>query len=405
MESTATPVFTILMLALLLISWLLGYVARGRRRLQRRSPPDQDYFIGLNYLLNDEPDDAIDVFIGALEISAQTYDTHLALGKLLRRRGKVDRSIAHYQTLLGSRSFSARQLAGIRIQLLRSFIAAGLLDRAEQLLLELRQSASSLREEALRLAIMLYQTEKEWRPALDAAGELLQLVPAQHRHDLLMQMTHFHCELAELSLQEAPGLAEAELRQALVLFKGNIRVYLLLARLQMAAGLPREALWMLYKAVQVEPQLFAELLPDLRDAVRQSGMDSEQWLPPELEHELSGDSAWLVEKASRINSSDGAVAAIGFLLGELRTAPSLPLLKLTLQLAARDRVLQDDTLDAGAGILALHLQGLPRYRCENCGFELKQLYWACPGCSCWGMVKPINTMIAAAPWSASSRNT
>src|SRR5690606_3494802 len=92
--------------------------------------PDQDYFVGLNYLLNDEPDDAIDIFTAGLELNGDTLDTHLALCTLLRRRGKVDRAISHNQQLLGSQLFNARETCEIKINLVRCYVAAGLLDRA-----------------------------------------------------------------------------------------------------------------------------------------------------------------------------------------------------------------------------------------------------------------------------------
>ena len=398
MESTNTFAFTLAVLALLFVSWMLGYVARGRSMSQRRSPPDPDYFVGLNYLLNDEPDDAIDVFIAALEINSSTFDTHLALGKLLRRRGKVDRSIEHYQALLVSRKFNSKQTAEIRLQLLRSFIAAGLLDRAELLLHELKQTTSSLRGEALRLAIMLYQIESEWRLALDAASEALKLAPAQHRYDLLMQMTHFHCELAELATREKNlAVAREEMKQALNLFKGNIRVYVLLARIENEEGKPSEALVQLLKAVQVEPEYFAELLPDLRKTVERAGLDTDSWLTQELARELEGLGAFHIEIANQKLVADGAQVAIAYLLRSLRQSPSLLLLREVLCLAASERVMQDAVLDASDEILTLNLQFLHRYRCGNCGFELKKLHWACPGCSCWGMVKPINNLTVAGP--------
>jgi lipopolysaccharide biosynthesis regulator YciM len=111
--------FTLFILALLLISWLLGYYARYRRLPELRPVPDADYFTGLNYLLNDEPDDAIDVFIDALEVNSSTFETHLALGKLLKRRGKVDRAIAHYHSLLALQRFNTRQTGEIKIHLIR----------------------------------------------------------------------------------------------------------------------------------------------------------------------------------------------------------------------------------------------------------------------------------------------
>jgi lipopolysaccharide biosynthesis regulator YciM len=398
MESTGTLTSTLLVLVLLLASWVLGYFARGRSLVQRRLPPDPDYFVGLNYLLNDEPDDAIDVFIAALEVTPSTFDTHLALGKLLRRRGKVDRSIEHYQTLLAARSFNAKQTTEIRIQLLRSFISAGLLDRAEQLLLELKQTTSSMRGEALRLAIMLYQIEREWRFALEAATELLKLAPAQHRHDLLVQMTHFHCELAELALrQKDTAAAREELRQALHLFKGNIRVYLLLAQLETAEDSHQEALTLLAKAMQVAPEFFGDVLPALRRALDFAGMGEEAWLTVELVREFENDSNFHIEIARQKLQSEKASVAMQYLLQALGQAPSLALLRQILSLAASEGVMQDEALKAGVGILSLKLQVLPRYRCDNCGFELKNLHWSCPGCSCWGMVKPINNLIVANP--------
>lgn len=398
----------VLLLALLLASWLLGYNARGRDRARRRLPPDPDYFVGLNYLLNDEPDDAIDVFIAALEVSAATFDTHLALGKLLRRRGKVDRAIEHYQQLLASPAFNAPQLAELRLQLLRCYIAAGLLDRAEQLLLELRKT-SSTRKEALQLAIMLYQTEREWRPALDAAAELLPLT--SHPHDLLLQMSHFHCELAEIAIQrQEPEPARAELQQALALFKGNARVYLLAARIENAAGAAQEALGLLYRALQTDPSLFGEIAPLLQSTAEAAGRT--EWLPLELAGELVGDPDFcraLAQQQQQLeqkqesgqpdpaqqDAGQGGAAELDSLLQGLRQAPSLPLLRQALQAAVGARSRQDEILDAGAEVLTLHLQSLPRFRCEHCGFELRNRHWACPGCSCWGMVKPISTRIAS----------
>src|SRR5690606_8247240 len=113
-----------------------------------------------------EPDDAIDVFIDALEVNSSTFETHLALGKLLKRRGKVDRAIAHYQSLLAMQRFNTRQVGEIKICLIRCYIAAGLLDRAEALLEEMKQGNNSFRADALHLGVMVNQMQKDWRLAL-----------------------------------------------------------------------------------------------------------------------------------------------------------------------------------------------------------------------------------------------
>ena len=137
MEQPTSFFSFLLVLVAIGLAWLAGYRTRFHQFPGLKRSSQQDYFVGLNYLLNDEPDDAIDIFIEALEINSDTLATHLALGTLLRRRGKVDRSISHYQQLLEIGNFSGREQCEIKIQLARSFISAGLLDRAERLLEEL----------------------------------------------------------------------------------------------------------------------------------------------------------------------------------------------------------------------------------------------------------------------------
>ncbi len=113
--------------------------------------------------------------------------------------------------------------------------------------------------------------------------------------------------------------------------------------------------------------------------------------------ELEGGSDFHIESGRLKLGTEGATAAIMHLLDGLQRAPSLALLREAVELAAKEKVMQDDVLEAGAEVLSLNLQVLPRYRCDNCGFELRHLHWSCPGCSCWGMVKPINDLIVAVP--------
>jgi lipopolysaccharide biosynthesis regulator YciM len=117
----------------------------------------------------------------------------------------------------------------------------------------------------------------------------------------------------------------------------------------------------------------------------------------ELVRELENDSNFHIEIARQMLQSEKASVAMQYLLQALGQAPSLALLRQILSLAASEGAMQDEALKAGVGILSLKLQVLPRYRCDNCGFELKNLHWSCPGCSCWGMVKPINNLIVANP--------
>jgi len=394
MDLQNSVLFILLMLALLLISWLLGYYSRNRKAGEYKQAPDVDYFVGLNYLLNDEPDDAIDVFIDALEINSSTFDTHLALGKLLKRRGKVDKAIAHFQSMLAMQKFNSRQVGQIKIQLIRSYIAAGLLDRAESLLEELKQDHAFFRQDALALSVMVHQIQKDWQLALDDAYELLKLTPLQRRHELLMQASHFHCEMAESQILHGKlDDARSGIMKAMNLFKGNVRVYMLLARIEFLSENPGEAALVLQKALQIEPIYFGEILPELRKCLQAAGRGPDLPVLEEHYRDLREDSDYLVELGRLKLQTMGKDPAIQHFVDNLHQAPSIELLEHAMRLAAEQRIMQSEVLHLGATVLGRHLDNNPGYRCENCGFHLKNLHWSCPGCNCWGLVKPINNLI------------
>lgn len=387
--------FTLFMLALLLISWLLGYYARNRRLPELRAVPDADYFTGLNYLLNDEPDDAIDVFIDALEVSSSTFETHLALGKLLKRRGKVDRAIEHYQQLLALQRFNTRQTGEIKIHLIRCFIAAGLLDRAEALLDEMKQGNTTFRADALRLGIMVHQIQKDWHLALDDALELLKITPLQRRHELQLQASHFHCELAESLLAAGENdKARAETYKAMQQFKANVRPYMLAARIEHEAGNSAEAVSVLGKALHLDPPLYPQIATDLHRYRRAAGMpEEEDGSRNAPERELETNSSYLISVGHWLSQEAGHEAALAHFQSALGHAPSIPLLAETMKLSAASACAQTPVLKQGAAVLEHFMEGNPHYRCENCGFELRNLHWCCPGCNCWGMVRPIDDLI------------
>jgi lipopolysaccharide biosynthesis regulator YciM len=384
--------YLVLVLALAL-AWYMGRQS-GRRRQGRQGKPESDYFIGLNYLLNDEPDEAVDVFINSLEPDRGSLETHLALGTLLRRRGKVDRSISHLQGLLAGYDFNADELALIKLQLTRSYIAAGLLDRAEKLLEELEQGASKVRETALTLAITVYQMEKDWRKAVGAALELASTASGAARQELLMQASHYYCELAEQSLAlDDLKAAMDELRQAQKVSRNNVRVHLLNAELHARGGNHKEALRILQKLIQQDTLFRAEAVTAMLGYMKASGMEKEavQML---AEIKPGNDTRLIRELAVFIAMEQGDESAVTYILQHLHRIPSLPLLGKAVKSVRYMPHLQSKVIEVAEGVLEQHEQGMSAFRCENCGFELKLLHWSCPGCGKWGTVLPQETTAA-----------
>ncbi len=396
MEQTSPFLFVLLMAVALGLAWLAGYRSRFRKLPGLRRNPEQDYFIGLNYLLNDEPDDAIDIFIDALELNSHTLATHLALCTLLRRRGKFDRAIEHGQHLLEDPGFGLRESNEIRINLVRSYLAAGLLDRAERLLEDLKRGSPAVREAALGLAITVYQMEKDWAQALQATLELLSICPAARRGDLQAQAAHFHCELAELAFaQNDRAAARNELKKAAAIHRGNVRIYLLLARIELAEGNTLDALRTLQKVQQYDEAYAGEASAAMLECIEKAGTDPQAL---RLLDEILGaepGSRQLLARVAVTSREKGNTAALRLLQQSLAAYPSLGVLARLLDTAAREAGQQQDVLQQSAFVLDQHLQNCPQYRCDNCGFDLKHLHWLCPGCSKWGTVKPLEDNISS----------
>ena len=396
MEQPTSFFSFLLVLVAIGLAWLAGYRTRFHQFPGLKRSSQQDYFVGLNYLLNDEPDDAIDIFIEALEINSDTLATHLALGTLLRRRGKVDRSISHYQQLLEIGNFSGREQCKIKIQLARSFISAGLLDRAERLLEELANAPPAIREVVLGLAISVFQKEREWQQALRAASELQKICPPHRRQEIQLQASHFHCELADIALKMMQlDVARDELIKAQQICRHNVRIYLMQGRLESLAGAPREAMKMLLKVSQFDPAFAHEAGQELRSSLQKAGLERQVAALAEEGTEHSNEARQILDSMAGIANAHGEDEVLGFLLLQLKARPSLSLLAHAMALAVRgDTSTKVKVLELGSSLLGQHLQNSPHYRCENCGFELKSMHWLCPGCGRWGMVKPLDDRIS-----------
>ncbi len=151
----------VLLFAAIAIGWFLG--RRSHRQTQATPDLPSQYYKGLNYLLDGRPDGAIDAFISALEVNSETLETHIALGNLLRKKGEVERAIRIHQNLLARPSLPKAQIHQAHLELARDYISAGLLDRAERLLLDLVDESPQQLRASLRHLMDIYQSEREWQ--------------------------------------------------------------------------------------------------------------------------------------------------------------------------------------------------------------------------------------------------
>ncbi|MFG6668053.1 lipopolysaccharide assembly protein LapB [Halomonas sp. HNIBRBA4712] len=385
-----------LLLAAVVIGFGLGVRYRAKRwpyRPAAKAPAlSKEYFVGLNYLLNEQPDEAINTFINALDVNSDTVETHIALGKLFRARGEATKAVSIHQNLLARPALSTAINEHIQLELAQDFIALGVHDRAQRLLKTLlaQSSDEARRLAAKRLLLDLLDREREWQEALDIVGPFIKQQPAM-RHPA----AHWLCELAaEEIAQSSRPLARRHLKKALQMDESCVRATLMLAELEMENGhYPRAIEW-LERIPGQDIAHIPTMLSALRRAFERS--DNPDAFEAHLERLLfqAPYTSVIIALGEVIHRRDGVDRAIERTGHWLREAPSLGGLDYLVDLYLQsERLTGKTTPDTRLLLLKHHtgalLEGRPRHRCRHCGFTSDQLVWQCPSCRRWGTVKPI----------------
>ncbi|HET8899904.1 MAG TPA: lipopolysaccharide assembly protein LapB [Rhodanobacteraceae bacterium] len=379
----------LLFLLLPLAAWTGWYLARrGSERSSgaRVNELSSSYFRGLNYLLNEQPDKAIEVFLKLAEYNRDTVETHLALGNLFRRRGEVERAIRVHQHLISRPNLSDPMKTIALLELGEDYMRAGLLDRAETLFSDL-VTMDAHAPSALKHLIAIYQHERDWHKAIEHAHRLEKMTDEPQAATI----AHFYCELVEQARQHgAHGEARDYLERAFQAEPDSVRAHLIGGAMLVEAGRYEEAIASYEKATRCDVEFVPEVLPPLLDAYERSGHGERvEGFLRELLVRYQGISPVLA-LTRLIRRRDGEDAALGFLTRQLRQRPSVrgltELIEATagrVEGEAREQflILRDLTRKL--------LDGQAMYRCSRCGFGARAHHWQCPSCKSWGSVRPI----------------
>jgi lipopolysaccharide assembly protein B len=367
--SALSPTAWCLILTALVIGILAGHFGWGRRWPKAFGKLHPDYLAGLDYLVTEQPDRALDVFLKLMDANADTVETHFALGALYRRRGEVERAIRIHQGLLARDTLAAEHREQALLALAQDYLRAGVLDRAERLLLEVSE-VPRLKVSALEALRGVYERQHEWAQALETCRRLARDQAAPPR----LVAAHYQCELAALALERGE-LDEARrlLRQARREAPPCPRAALLRARIAEEQNRTELAIGLIRIAVRESPDLLAEELPHL---LRLAG--------PERRAALLAELAAQAQARDFGEQKRLVLAAVAAGLG---AAP--PLRGAVEGVFARDAALnavwqaaRGDLERVAAEIGAL-LNHAERYRCGECGFSGRSFYWHCPACQSW----------------------
>ncbi|MGB0359889.1 MAG: lipopolysaccharide assembly protein LapB [Endozoicomonas sp.] len=371
-----------LILAAIVIGYFLGLRDQKRRSAKQSGSLSQEYFTGLNYLINEQTEEAIDVFIKAIDLNSDTVETYLALGSLFSKRGEVEKSIHIHQDLLARPSLTSAQSLQVQLALAANYSYAGLLDRAEAILVDLGSN-----DQALKQLLRIYEQQNDWLKAAEIA-ERLRYIDGHYYSTLL---AHYYCEQSEVALRQNDRVTVRRLiRQAFSRDKDSVRASLLLGQLEFDEGNYKESIKALQRISSQNISFIPLALPLMQKAFEYStnSRSYTAFLTRCLnERPLS---AVVIALTHQLNDESGEEAAIRFLSDQMNKYPTLRGLNELISFRHSDhKVVQEDLLILIKKLTARLVELKPVYSCSSCGFSGKQLHWQCPGCHQWGTVKPI----------------
>lgn len=372
-----------------LSGWYLGRrnSAASKKRKQGCPPLSSDYFQGLNFLLNEQQDEALEVFIRMSEQDNETIEIQFALASLFLRRGEADRAIRIHQNLIARPMLSRAQRKKALYELGLDYMRAGLFDRAESLFLELSDD-SQYADKGQRQLLDIYQQEKEWERAIEIAYRL----KSKRDNALPRIIAHFYCERAEETMKSGDYAQTAKLlKRAVAEDRNCVRATMLEAQVAEKSNQPKQAVRIYRRVEQQDPEYLPLIIEPLKNCYQQLGdMDEYQRY---LQHLCDKDeSISLIIANTQLLVEQGEIrTAIDKLLDYLQRRPSLRALDYLLELRT---LYSHQQHDISPTILrdVIHslLAAKPVCRCSHCGFTSKTMHWQCPSCKQWGKIKPIH---------------
>lgn len=372
--------------AFFLLGWIAARIDIKHLVRESRALP-RSYFTGLNFLLAEQPDKAIEAFIEATKVDPQTIELNFALGALFRRRGETDRAIRMHQTLVERDDLKEDQRLQALSALGQDYLKAGLLDRAEELFQRLRHTPHDA--EAMRFLLEIYQQEKEWRKAIEIAEQL----PDNSSYLWQKQIANFYCELAASEITHSRPIQAAEwLERAISVNRKSVRASILSGDLHASEQRWEQAIDSWKRVEQQDPIYLALVASRIMEAHRHLGRAEQglQLLRGYLERYPSLDLLDIVFSA--VLESSGPEVAYRLVRDELRRNQTL--LGLDKLLEAQMLVTPPEKradLELVKNLIHTHTRRVARYRCENCGFKARQFYWRCPACGGWETYPPKRT--------------
>ncbi|WP_375753406.1 lipopolysaccharide assembly protein LapB [Vibrio sp. HN007] len=367
--------------------WYMGNRSARQDKQEQSHQISRQYVTGLNLLLSDQSDKAVDHFIELLQVDNETIDTHLALGNLFRSRGEVDRAIRIHQNLISRSGLTIDQKNIALQQLAKDYMVSGFLDRAEKIFEQLVDEPSH-KEAALTQLVAIYQQTREWSKAIYYGNALVKL----GRKRMRANIAHFWCEMAmqEQSEQNVPKAIQY-FKRALSEDPKCVRASISLGKLYLENEDYKRTIKYMEMVLDQDIDFVAEVLPTIAECYHHLGQEQE--LVEFLRACIAKDAGVSAELmlAQMVAHHDGTASAQTLLTRQLLKNPTMKGFHrlMDYHLAEAEEGRAKESLTTLQALVGEQIKIKPHHRCRKCGFSTHSLYWHCPSCKGWGTIKPI----------------
>jgi lipopolysaccharide biosynthesis regulator YciM len=367
--------------------WVMGRNSVRQAQRKQSSILSKHYYKGLNFLLSDEPDKAVDTLIKMINLDSDTVETHIAMGKFFRHRGELDRAIRVHQNLVSKEQISPTQRESALKELGRDYVLAGFLERAENAFLQLLNSDKHYLDAQIQL-FDIYQATKDWSRAIELAENMMEC--HGDTDELCARVAHFYCEQAAIELRNKDYLvAEKNLQKAINVDQTTVRPWLMLGKMSIEQEQYQTAIEYLKQVPLRDISWFSEAVPLIEQSAQ--ALDDMSQLEGILDQYWQQCATAYLAKVNLMAKRGETAEAADVLVQQLRRHPTMKGFKTLLGLYIEQQMLSQSvhSLTLLKDLVEEQIKQRPKYRCHSCGFSGRQIHWLCPSCKKWGLVKPI----------------
>lgn len=379
-----------------LYGWYMGQRSAKKDQESINNKFSRDYVTGLNFLLSNQQEKAVDLFLSMLEkqesenqiASEPQFEAELTLGNLFRSRGEVDKALRLHQALEQNPNYSFEQKLLAKQQLAKDFMAAGFYDRAENYYITLLDEPE-FAVHSLTQLMVVYQKTREWKKAINVAEKLLRIDTTTD----LTPLAHFYCEYAQ-TLKDDPKSFLANLHKALGYSPNCSRASILLGDYYFHIQQFSEALTHYEKILEQDPAYISEVLEQIGQCYEKLGKSAqfEHFLikANQIKHNSSVDLAL----AALIEKKDGIETAQSRLYQQVRQFPNMITFHrfIYYQMNEAEEGRGKESLELLHNMVGDRIKKGFQYRCLHCGYQSYRLMWYCPSCRQWEKIKPVQSI-------------